>query len=86
MLSIPTFFPTLFWNSIHEDCVCFPFSCNMFRIKQNEDVIFDDLFIRSIESFLPHRNEVIKIFQLLANGKHSDEAIQIVHRFFEGLI
>ena len=56
------------------------------RIKQNEQDIFDDLVIQSIESFLPHRNEVIKIFQLLANSKHLDEAILIVHRFFEGLI
>lgn len=56
------------------------------RIKQNDKDEFDDLIIQSIESFLPYRNEVIKIFQLLAKSKHSDEAILIIHRFLEGLL
>ena len=56
------------------------------RINQNDKDEFDDLVIQSIESFLPYRNEVINIFQLLANSKHLDEAPQVIHRFLEGLL
>ena len=56
------------------------------RIKNGEGDILDDLVVRSIESFLPYRDEVVKIFLLLSRVKDTDEAVQIVHRFLEGLI
>ncbi len=56
------------------------------RIEQDTEDIFDDLVVRSIELFLPYRNEAIKILLLLSRGKNADEIIQIVHRFLESLI
>ena len=56
------------------------------RIKQSEDEMLDDLVVKSVESFLPYRDEVVKIFLLLSRVKDTDEAVQIVHRFLEGLI
>ncbi|MYB27408.1 MAG: hypothetical protein F4X32_07930 [Candidatus Dadabacteria bacterium] len=56
------------------------------RIEQSEEGTFDDLVIQSIESFLPYRNEIIKIFLLLSRNKNTDEAIQVVHGFLEDLI
>ncbi len=56
------------------------------RITQNTEDEFDDLVIRSIESFLPYRNETIKIFLLLARSGNTDETIQIVRKFLESLI
>ena len=56
------------------------------RIAQNKEDEFDDLVIRSIESFIPYRNEAIKIFLLLALNRNTDDTIQVVHRFMESLI
>ena len=56
------------------------------RIVRNTEDEFDDLVIRSIESFIPYRNEVIKIFLLLARNRNTDETIRVVHRFLEKLI
>ena len=56
------------------------------RIKQNTEEELDELIVRSIESFLPYRNEVIKIFLLLARSTNTDETVQTVHRFLEDLI
>ena len=56
------------------------------RIAQNTEDEFDDLVIKSIESFIPYRNEAIKIFLLLALNRNTDETIRVVHRFLESLI
>ena len=56
------------------------------RIVRNTEDEFDDLVIRSIESFIPYRNEAIKIFLLLARNRNTDETIRVVHRFLEKLI
>ena len=56
------------------------------RIKQNTEVAFDDLVVQSIESFLPYRNEAVKIFLLLARSGNTDDTIQVVHKFLESLI
>lgn len=53
---------------------------------QNAEGEFDDLVIQSIESFIPYRNEAIKIFLLLVLNKNTDETIRVVHRFLESLI
>ena len=56
------------------------------RIVRNTEDEFDDLVIQSIESFIPYRNEAIKIFLLLARNRNTDETIRVVHRFLESLI
>ena len=56
------------------------------RIEQNTEEELDELIVRSIESFLPYRNEVIKIFLLLARNNNTDKTIQIIHKFLESLI
>lgn len=56
------------------------------RIARNTEDEFDDLVIRSIESFIPYRNEAIKIFLLLALNRNTDETIRVVHKFMESLI
>ncbi|MBI2470860.1 MAG: TIR domain-containing protein [Planctomycetes bacterium] len=56
-----------------------------FRIG-NEEGEFDDKVVRSIEEFLPFRNEAVEIFLALAQYRNTVETHQLVHRFFELLI
>ncbi|HBP90485.1 MAG TPA: hypothetical protein DD706_22685 [Nitrospiraceae bacterium] len=56
-----------------------------FRIK-NEEGEFDDKVVRSIEEFLPFRNEAVEIFLALAQYRNIAETHQLAHRFFEQLI
>ena len=56
------------------------------RITPKPDIPFDDLFVQSIEAFLPYRNQAITIFLSLARNSNADHTITVVHRFFEGLI
>lgn len=56
-----------------------------FRIG-NEAAEFDDKVVRSIEEFLPFRNEAIEIFLALAQYRNTAETHQLLHRFFEQLI
>lgn len=56
-----------------------------FRIG-NEAGEFDDKVVKSIEEFLPFRNEAIEIFLALAQYRNTTETHQQLHRFFEQLI
>lgn len=56
------------------------------RIETKSGDEFDDLVIRSIESFLPYRNEAITLFLLLARNSNTEETAGVVHRFLERLI
>lgn len=56
-----------------------------FRIGNGEGE-FDDKVVRSIEEFLPFRNETVEIFLALAQYRNTVETYQLVHRFFEQLI
>ena len=47
---------------------------------------FDDAVVKSIEDFLPHRNEAIQLFVAISQYASEDENIQKIHRFFEGLV
>ena len=55
------------------------------RINTDADP-FDDAVIRSIESFIPYRNEAIELFLSLALYRDTQETWTILHRFFEQLI
>lgn len=56
-----------------------------FRIEKYEGE-FDDAVIKSIEDFLPHRNEAIQVFVTISQYAANDENIQKMHRFFENLV
>jgi len=64
------------------------FSRNLesFRITKNGEGEFDDKVIRSIEEFLPYRNEAIELFAVLAQQPNNAETWGQLHRFFEDLI
>jgi len=47
---------------------------------------FDDAVVKSIEDFLPHRNEAIQLFVAISQYASDNENIQKIHRFFERLI
>lgn len=55
------------------------------RIESTADP-FDDAVVRSIESFLPYRNEAIELFLSLAMYRDTLETRSTLHRFFEQLI
>jgi len=56
------------------------------RIVKEKGVEFDDQVIQSIESFLPTRDVLLTVIQAVARYQPSDENVQKVHRFFEGLL
>lgn len=57
-----------------------------FRISKLDGREFDDEIIRSIENFLPYRNEAIQLFITVAQYAPTKEFIERIHRFFESLI
>ena len=56
-----------------------------FRIETAEGE-YDDQVIKSIEDFLPFRNEAISIFKAIARYAKEPESYELVHGFFEQLI
>jgi len=56
------------------------------RIDPSENEI-DELVLKSIEDFLPIRNELIQLFLILGQYKKNEsEAFTLTHRFFERLL
>jgi hypothetical protein len=72
-------------GSLDEYCTTFATNLERFRIT-NPDGEFDDVLIKSIEDFLPFRNEAIQLFTVIAQYSPSEEVVQRLHRFFESLI
>ena len=56
-----------------------------YRIDKN-DHEFDELVIKSIESFLPYRNELIQLFITISQYTANEDVIKILHRFLEKII
>ncbi len=56
-----------------------------FRLSDDEREL-DDRVIENIEQFLPYRNEVVEIFQALAQYQNLPDIPQHFHRLFEGLM
>jgi len=55
-----------------------------YRIDKNDrEQEFDELVVKSIESFLPHRNELIQLFVTIAQYAANEDVIKTVHRFIE---
>lgn len=65
------------------------FSTNLERFRIDQSKIegeFDDAIVKSIEEFLPCRNEIIQLFITIAQFSPTHENIKRIHRFFESLI
>lgn len=56
-----------------------------FRIEKSEGKL-DDAVVKSIEEFLPYRNEAVQLFVALSQYAANDETIRKIHRFFESLV
>jgi SEFIR domain len=56
-----------------------------FRVNSDEEP-FDDLIVRSLEKFIPYRNELIEMFLIVSSYSDDIETMKIFHRFFEKLI
>lgn len=56
-----------------------------FRLQDTEGE-FDDAVVKSIDQFLPYRNEAIQLFFAISHYAPSEENILKLHRFFESLI
>lgn len=68
-----------------EYCNTFIFNLERFRLSK-PDGEFDDAVIKSIEEFLPFRNEAIQLFTTIAQYSPTTEFVQRTHRFFESLV
>src|SRR5579871_4703798 len=53
------------------------------RNERSSDKPFDDEVVRSIEGFLPYRNEFVEVIRGLAQNKADEACDEAVHRFFE---
>ena len=69
------------------DEYCGTFSANLerFRLPKSEGE-FDDAVLRSIEEFIPYRNEAIQLFTTIAQYAPKDNLIERLHRLFESMI
>lgn len=72
-------------GAFDEYCNTFTLNLERFRLSKPEGE-FDDAVIKSIEEFLPFRNEAIQLFTTIAQYSPTTEFVQRTHRFFEGLI
>ncbi len=72
-------------GAFDEYCNVFASNFEQFRIVKYEGE-FDDVVVKSIEEFLPFRNEAIQLFTTVAQYSPTPEIMQRAHRFFESLI
>jgi len=68
-----------------EYCNTFAANLERFRLSSPEGE-FDDAVVKSIEEFLPFRNEAIQLFTTIAQYAPTLEFVQRTHRFFESLM
>ena len=72
-------------GALNEYFEIFTQNLEKFRIEKC-DGEFDDAVINNIGTFLPYRNEAIKLFITLARYVPQKDFVQDLHRFFETLI
>ena len=72
-------------GAFDEYCSLFASNLERFRISKSEGE-FDDAVVKSIEEFLPYRNEVIQLFTSVAQYSPTTELTQRIHRLLESLI
>lgn len=68
-----------------EYCVTFADNLERFRIIKSEGE-FDDAVIKSIQDFIPYRNQFVQIIVLVVQYSPKRDFIEIIHRFFERLL
>lgn len=71
--------------AVHEYLSGFSIEMEKLRIGETEGP-FDDEVIRSIEAFVPYRNQMVDLFLTLALYQDSEEARVNLHRFFESIM
>ena len=72
-------------GAFDEYCGAFTENLERFRLSKS-DGEFDDSVVKSIEEFLPSRNEAIQLFTAIAQYAVDAQFIQSLHRFFERMI
>lgn len=72
-------------GSFDEYCNSFASNLERFRLL-NVDGELDDAVVKSIEEFLPYRNEAIQLFIAVAQYSPTAEFVERIHRFFESLM
>ncbi len=72
-------------GALDEYLSTFAINLEKFRISE-KDGEFDDQLIQNIDTFVPHRNEVISLFIAISQYAPTEHNILKVHRFFESLI
>lgn len=72
-------------GAFDEYCNAFASNCERFRL-QGVVGEYDDAIIRSIEEFLPYRNEAVQLLTAVAQYNASEEFTRRIHRLFESLI
>ena len=68
-----------------EYCNTLVLNLERFRLSQTQEE-FDDAVVRSIEEFIPFRNEAIQLFITIAQYSPTPEFVKRTHRLFENLI
>lgn len=56
------------------------------RIKKDFDIEFDQQVVDSIDSFLPTRDDIINVFQVVARYMPTEENVEKIPRFFEKIL
>lgn len=72
-------------GAFDEYCQLFSENLERFRLS-NVSGEFDEAVVKSIEEFLPYRNEIIQLFVVIAQYSPSEELVQRTHRLLESLI
>lgn len=72
-------------GAFEEYCNVFASNLERFRL-QKVNGEYDDAIVKSIEEFLPVRNEAIQLFMTIAQYSPTTEFMQTSHRFLENLL
>lgn len=72
-------------EDLGEYLTAFAANIEKFRITER-DGEFDERVVKSIEKFIPYRNEIVSLFVKIAQYMPIEENIINLHRFFESLI
>jgi len=72
-------------GAFDEYCNTFVSNLERFRLS-NINGEFDDAVIKSIDEFLPFRNEILQLVIVIAQYSPTEEFIRRIHRFFENMI
>jgi len=72
--------------SLREYINTFTNNIEKFRIKKDDAKKFDDQVFESISQFIPYRNEILELIDVLAMYKDTEDMYRAIHELFERLI